>query len=515
MLTSPLDGIYPGPTYIIPRGTETVIRFWNKGTENSTVHLHGSNSHSVWDGWANDEIPVNTYKDYYYPNDETARSMWYHDHIHGQTTKHAYYGQTGMYITTDPAEDSLALPKGNYDVPLAISDKIYQSNGDLASPLGNRLNFFGDIIDVNGQPWPFLDVEPRKYRFRIFDMSISRTYDLSLATDNGNTIPFQVIASDSGLFASPVTTSNVLIAMGERYEIVVDFSGYAGQTITVKNSAQPPVVAPLPNTDKIMQFKVGSTVFDATNNGPVPSSLNSKIQYPTQKTTVDRTFSFQFAGPNAGAKSWTINGATFDDVNNRILARPPQGTVELWELRHTGGPGVHPVHIHLVNFQIISRTGGRSLAPYETAGLKDIVLLQPGETVRVLAVYGPWNGMYMFHCHNLIHEDNMMLDAFNVTKLEALGYQFNSTQVFGDPVDAKFAAKPYNAADFSSDAETSAVVSLANLNAYAPYTQLVAAQSEYYKTAGAAATPAARAINGLPVIPREAIPTRAPVAWQA
>lgn len=500
---------------MIPRGTESVIRFWNKGSESSTVHLHGSNSHSVWDGWASDEIPANQYKDYYYPNSESARSMWYHDHVHGQTTKHAYYGQTGMYIVTDPAEDSLALPRGKYDIPLAITDKVYQANGDLASPLGNRLNFFGDIIEVNSQPWPFLKVEPRKYRFRLYDMSVSRTYDLSLARSNGNTIPFQVIASDSGLFASPVTTSNVLIAMGERYEIVVDFSQYAGQNITLKNSAQPPVVAPFPNTDLVMQFNVGSIVSDNTCNGAVPSSLNSNIQYPTQKTTVDRTFNFQFSGPNAGANSWTINGVTFDDVNNRVLARPPQGTVELWELRHSGGPGVHPVHIHLVNFQIISRTGGRgSLAPYETAGLKDIVLLQPGETARVLAVYGPWNGMYMFHCHNLIHEDSTMLDAFNVTKLEALGYKFNSTQVFGIPDDAKFAAKPYNAQDFTSAAEESTVVSLANLNAYAPYKDLVAAESQYYQTAGAAATPVPRAVNDLPIAAREAMPTKAAVAWQ-
>ena len=102
-----------------------------------------------------------------------------------------------------------------------------------------------------------------------------------------------------------------------------------------------------------------------------------------------------------GDDIWTINGVDFDDINNRILARPPQGTVENWVVNYASGPGVHPVHIHLVNLQIISRTGGsRGVLPYEKAGLKDVVLLDPGESVEVRAVYGPWNGLYTFHCES-------------------------------------------------------------------------------------------------------------------
>ena len=141
-------GAVPGPTYKIQRGHETVGRCLNSGGSNASMHLHGSYTHSAWDGWAADELEVNQFKDYYYPNSEFARSIWYHDHAEGNTSNNAYYGQAGVYIIYDPEEDALGLPSGDYDVPLAISDKLYQSNGDLASPYTNNngLNgFYGDV----------------------------------------------------------------------------------------------------------------------------------------------------------------------------------------------------------------------------------------------------------------------------------------------------------------------------------------------------------------------------------
>ncbi|TKA76754.1 hypothetical protein B0A55_03642 [Friedmanniomyces simplex] len=473
------NGTSPGPTYKIPRGTETIIRYLNNGEVSAAVHLHGSYTHSVWDGWASDEMQVGQWKDYYYPNSETARSIWYHDHADGHTASDAYYGQSGVYLITDSAEDALELPAGDYDVPLALSDHKYQSNGDLASPNGNPINFFGDILQVNGQPWPYMSVEPRKYRFRIFDMSLSRAYDLYFADPSGNWITFQVIASDSGLFGSPVTTNDVVISMGERYEVVIDFSKYAGQKILLGNNMQQAQIQEYSNTNKVMQFNVGTSVSDSSNNGDVPSTLNGNIQWPAQRTTVDHTFNFQMGGES----TWTINGVDFSDVNNRILARPTQGSVQLWELHHTGGPAVHPVHVHLVNMQVVSRTGGsRGVLPYEAAGLKDVVLLEPGETVRVLAFFGPENGVYMFHCHNLVHEDNTMMDAFNVTYLQELGYA--SAIDFSDPMNTQFAPQAYNDAAYQPAAQSSAVSSLANMGAYTAFSAMASAQAAYYQTAG-------------------------------
>ncbi|KAK5132087.1 hypothetical protein LTR08_000337 [Meristemomyces frigidus] len=475
------NGIAPGPTYYIKKGTETIIRYLNRGSTSASVHLHGSYTHSVWDGFASDQMQVGQWKDYYYPNSESARSMWYHDHAEGHTASDAYYGQAGVYIIYDPEEDALGLPTGNYDVPLTITDKVYQSNGDLASPNSDTMNFFGDVIQVNEQPWPYLSVEPRKYRFRLFDMSLSRPYDLYFADPSGNWIPFQVIASDSGLFGGPVSTSDVTISMGERYEVVIDFADYAGKNITLGNNMQNGQVTEYDNTDQVMMFVVGNDVSDSSNNGAVPSTLNGNIQWPAQRTTVDHTFNFQMGGDSM----WTINGVSFNDVANRILARPPQGTVELWEIHHTGGPAVHNVHLHLVNLQVISRTGGsRGVLPYEAAGLKDVVLIEPGETVQVLAYYGPWNGVYMFHCHNLIHEDDTMMAAFNTTLLSEMGYDFGATQQFSDPEDPKFAAQDYSDEAFALPALTSAALSLANLNPYAPATSLMSAEASYYATAG-------------------------------
>ena len=489
------NGMAPGPTYIIERGHETIIRCLNKGTQSSAVHLHGSATHASWDGWAEDEMQVGQWKDYYYPNYENGRAMWYHDHADGHTSVNAYFGQAGGYIIHDAAEDALGLPSGDYDIPLAITDKKYQSNGDLVSPEAETINFFGDIIHVNDQPWPYLSVEPRKYRFRIYDMSLSRPYDLYLEDPNSNKVNFEVIASDSGLFGSPVAASDLVISMGERYEVVVDFAAYAGQNITLGNNMQVEQIEEFDNTNKVMMFVVGNSVSDSSNNGAVPSTLNGAIAWPTPRDTVDHTFSFQ----QGGDAQWTINGIAFSDVNNRVLAKPPQGAVELWELRHESGPSVHPVHIHLVNLQVVSRTGGsRGVLPYESAGLKDTVLLEPGETVRVLAFYGPWDGVYMFHCHNLIHEDHSMMATMNITLLEELGYKFDDSIGYDDPMDTRFAAQDYSDAAFAPSAVSSAVMSLASMNPYQAASSMMAAESAYYATAGfngegaitAAATPA-------------------------
>lgn len=158
-----------------------------------------------------------------------------------------------------------------------------------------------------------------------------------------------------------------------------------------------------------------------------------------------------------------------------------QGSAELWQFNYAGGPGTHPVHIHLVNFQIVSRTGGaRGLLPYESAGLKDEVLLEPGEQVTARAFFGPWNGLYMFHCHNMIHEDHLMMDAMNVTLLKELGYQFNSTWDFAEPTDPRWAAKDYDAGAYEQSAIASTVSKLGNLNAYKPANALATAATKYF-----------------------------------
>lgn len=176
--------------------------------------------------------------------------------------------------------------------------------------------------------------------------------------------------------------------MGERYEIVVDFANHAGQWITVRNGRdQVCNYSDYAASDRIMRFIVDDSVTDSSNNDAIPSSLRD-IPPPPQ-TNLTKNFTFARVGDK-----WNVNGVGFTDVAHRILTRPTLGSAEIWELHHGGENATHPVHIHLVDFQILSRTGGRNqVLAYEAAGRKDIVWLNPGETARVVARYAPWNGV--------------------------------------------------------------------------------------------------------------------------
>ncbi|KAL1304119.1 hypothetical protein AAFC00_000550 [Neodothiora populina] len=472
------DGFAPGPTFYVQRGVQTVLRFNNNQYQDSVVHLHGSPTHSPWDGWTEDPIKPGQIKDYYYPNTESARSLWYHDHAEGLTSGNCFKGLTASYIIYDPAEDALGLPTSKYDVILHISDTMYDSNGQFVNVNDDQESLYGDVIAVNHQPWPYMLVEPRKYRLRLYNTAVSRPFDLHVEQDNGDWLNMQIIASDAGLFGAPVESPDVVIAMGERYEVVVDFSQFAGQNLTLKNTYSTAEMPSYANTNLVMEFVVGGDVADWSSN-EVPSSLAPSIAWPqSSKTEPDRTFRFGYGGDN----HWTINGISFTDANNRVIANPQQGTVELWELQHaTGGRDFHPVHIHLVDFQIVSRTGGsRGVMPYESAGLKDIVLLEPGETVRILAYYGVWSGLYMFHCHNLIHEDHMMMAALNVTRLPELGY--DNVQGLADPTDSRFIAQDWSADVYSDASIQSTLTYLGGLGAYNEGYEMSTALSAYYAT---------------------------------
>jgi bilirubin oxidase len=161
-------------------------------------------AHPPWDGWAEDITPVGFYKDYYYPNEQRARTLWYHDHAIDHTAENAYFGLAGQYHLTDDAEKASSLPQGKYDVPLVLNSKQYDATGQLVLPT-EGVSMFGDIIHVNGQAWPKFTVEPRLYRFRVLDVAISRSFRIYLVTDlaiteddDANHIPFTVVGSDSG-----------------------------------------------------------------------------------------------------------------------------------------------------------------------------------------------------------------------------------------------------------------------------------------------------------------------------
>jgi bilirubin oxidase len=160
---------------------------------------------------------------------------------------------------------------------------------------------------------------------------------------------------------------------------------------------------------------------------------------------VDRSFTFE---RNNG--QWQTNGVTWSQIDKRIMAKPQRGAIEVWQLENKPGGWSHPIHIHLIDFQVIARTGGdrNAVMPYEAVALKDVVWLGPKENVTVIARYAPWDGVYMFHCHSLIHQDHEIMAAFNVTMLNDFNY--TETTHFIDPMESRYRATPIKNGEFTS-----------------------------------------------------------------
>jgi spore coat protein A len=412
------NGITPGPTIVAPRGRKTVVRHVNalprvhptlRYTVWTSTHLHGSASLPQFDGYASDITNVGQFKDYEYPNAQEARTIWYHDHGVHITAPNAYMGLAGLYLIEDDLERSLPIPHGRYDVPLAIKDALFTNTGELIFDDNDASGMFGDVILVNGKPWPAMPVERRKYRFRILNASISRSYELALSTGD----PFTVIGTDGGLMPAPQVAQTIRHGMAERYEVVIDFAKYPIGTRIVLRNLQPDNNREFPNTDVIMAFDVTSDATDTTDN-EVPAVLNPNnatmnLQPSQAKTT--RLMDFKRQGGE-----WAVNGRTWEDVINSgftlLEAHPALNDVEIWTFRNNSNGWFHPVHIHLVDFKVLDRNG-QPPAPYER-GPKDVVYLGEGETVRMITRFGPNLGRYMMHCHNLVHEDHDMMVQFEV-----------------------------------------------------------------------------------------------------
>src|SRR4051794_39272462 len=285
-LTTPMwgyNGIAPGPTFRVAQGRKTVVRQINNlpnrhpvlnYTPWTSVHLHGSASLPQYDGYASDITNPGGWKDYRYPNWQPARTLWYHDHGVHHTAENVFMGLAGMYQLFDPLEQSLKIPHGEYDIPLIVSDKMFNSDGSLLFSTNDDKGFYGDVITVNGTPWPVMKVARRKYRFRILNASVSRSYKWSLSDGSKMT----VIATDAGLVPTPIKVASFRHGVAERYEVVIDFAKYPpGARIELRNTAPKNTVS-FTNTDKVMAFDVVGDPFNTKNNS-VPAQL-----FPAQPT---------------------------------------------------------------------------------------------------------------------------------------------------------------------------------------------------------------------------------------
>lgn len=408
------NGITPGPTIRVRRGRRVVVRHINSlpdrhpylGYECATsLHLHGNATLPAYDGWADDLIHPGYYKDYVYPNDQNERSLWYHDHAIHRTAQNSYMGLAGFYITDE--ELGLGLPTGRYDVPIVLQDKIFAKNGSLIYDDEGEDDLYGDVILVNGKPWPVMKVERRKYWFRFLNASLSRSYKLALSSGE----PLIVGATDGGLMPAPQRTQSLRLGMAERYGILIDFANYkVGDQIVLRNLELDGNDEEFDSTRRIMRFDVVSDATDITNNS-LPEVLNPDNETMLlQPSEAVRTRKWEL-GRKHGL--WVINDKTWNP--NRSDANPALGSAEIWEFENKSGGWFHPMHIHLVDHKILSREGGKvsRVLPYEI-GPKDTAYVGEGETVRVIMRFGPFKGRFMMHCHNIVHEDHDMMTHFTV-----------------------------------------------------------------------------------------------------
>jgi spore coat protein A, manganese oxidase len=450
------------------------------------THLHGGESSAKYDGgpfnwvsWNGLHGPdYNTYiptlknaQVFHYDNTQEAGTLWFHDHAMGLTRSNVYSGLAGFYLLEDKA-DAIAslLPTGKYDMPLAIQDRMFYTDGSLMFPSDVPPNpeihpywvpeFFGNVIMVNGLAWPNMNVDQGQYRFRILDGSNARWYNLFMSYD----IPFTVIASDENYLKSAVTTNNFMIAPGERYDVLVDFSHVpAGTQIQLLNDAK----APFPDGDPadpattgvIMQFTVQAHAgFQAKT---LPATLNPTLTgvFPSldqNLVSVERNLTLkEWNGPN-GPQMVTLDGQQY---SNPISEEPVVGAYEIWRIIDNTADG-HPMHLHLVNFQVVSRQAfdqptydtdwlaingplpfnhptinldlnnyllGSPVGPTAIEqGWKDTIQVNPGEVLTLIVRFSPVDGSasypfdvtqgpdYVWHCHIIDHEDQDMIRPYHV-----------------------------------------------------------------------------------------------------
>lgn len=395
------NGIFPGPTFKVDAHRPISVRQKNKLDEPVAVHLHGANLPSSSDGLPGDEIEPGGSRKYFYPNLQPATTLWYHDHVHHRESFHTYLGLTGLYLINDRDERDVNLPRGKYDVPLIIQDRLFNADNSFRIP--GPEDFAGDVTLVNGVAHPHFEVEQRPYRFRLLNgSSMDGLLDLSL--DNG--APFKVIATDGGLLERPVSVNRLPITPSERYDVIIDFSKYPlGSKVVLKNA-----ITFFGNKAEVLRFDVKKKAQGYV--APVPSKLVKVKRLKEWQASKKRTFELKF---NPAAGQMLINGQVFDP--KRIDIRPRLGATEIWTVKNAEGPDLpipHVFHTHLVRFQILDRDG-KPPAPHEN-GWKDSVSIDPGTSVRLIMRFGDFTGRFLYHCHLLGHADAGMMAQMEVVR---------------------------------------------------------------------------------------------------
>ncbi len=423
--TSGVNGPYLGPTLRVRRGDKVGFTVVNQLGEMTTMHWHGMHVPARMDGTPHQEIQPGESWTASFEVDQEAGTMWYHPHPHGYTGAHAYMGIVGMLWIDDGNSEELPLPKtyGVDDMPIVIQDCEFDRDGQFRFRRGQG-PAHGDHILINGTMNPHLEVPSGLVRFRLLNGSNARTYHLGFSDNRG----FHQIATDGGFLEAPLATKRVILAPGERAEIVADFA--AGEPVLLKSFPE----AGWLETAEAFFDGAGNGHFDLLQIRPgketprttgLPTKLNSIARIDPDSAV--RTRRMQLGGPQRGAdgrpvpkgkggrgRGIPINGKVMS--MHRIDERVRLGDTEIWEIANRTGQ-MHPFHVHLVQFQILDRDGRASTGA--DLGWKDTVRVYSGETVRIIARftrYADPEVPYMYHCRIMEHEDQGMMGQFVVVE---------------------------------------------------------------------------------------------------
>jgi spore coat protein A, manganese oxidase len=433
----------PGPTFETRSGEPLLVEWVNalpnehflpidhtihgaeagKPAVRTVVHLHGAKTGPESDGYPEDWIVPGKSSFYYYPNQQDAAMLWYHDHTLGINRLNVYAGLFGTFLIRDSVEDALNLPKGKYEVPLALYDRLltrdaqllYPVSPDPQSPWVPELS--GNAILVNGKLFPYLEVERRRYRLRILNASNARFYHLSFvneASANKEAAQFHQIGTDQGLLPAPVPLTRLEIAPGERADLVVDFSDHRGAQLILKNDAF-----------IVMQFRISpGKVTDASS---LPSALRPVPRIPESQAVQTRLLTLdEYVNKSGNPVMLMLNASHW---SLPVTEKPVLGTTEIWTLINPTNDS-HPIHLHLVRFQVLDRqpyepwlfqtkrqlhfVGPRQLPDPNEAGWKDTVRADSRMVTRIIVPFTGYTGRYVWHCHILEHEDNEMMRPYEV-----------------------------------------------------------------------------------------------------
>jgi spore coat protein A, manganese oxidase len=386
----------------------------------AVVHLHGAKAPPRSDGYPENWYVPSKSATFHYPNRQDATMLWYHDHALGINRLNVFAGLLGIFFVRDALEDSLKLPRGKYEVPLAIYDRTVDRNGQLAYPVsGNPKSpwvpeFSGDAIVVNGKIFPYFEVEPRTYRFRILNGSNGRQISLTMNTAQAAWFPrFLQIGADQGLLPAPTPVMRVRLLPAERADVIFDFSSYAGSNVFLRN-----------DNLNIMQFRVSEK--RSRDESVVPQTLRPTRRMAESEAVKTRSLTLVEIDESGKAVRMLLNNTHW---SMPVTENPALNSVEIWNLINLTGDD-HPIHLHLVRFQILDRrafdapayraTGElKYLGPAhppapEESGWKDTVRADRGMVTRIIIPFEGFPGRYVWHCHNLEHEDNEMMRPFDV-----------------------------------------------------------------------------------------------------